>query len=355
MQVLKRVGQECEAHGVVYWTAAAVGDLIQFEVRRPYSIRTTREKGADVAKAGTSDMLSQLRFAEEIGKRLNDRPAAGEHSGGRPEVIVADVFATAALLKASREDLGAKHSLSPANILLYFDEPNMGLHLSTNTAGAAAAIMRDAPLTAVLASATLPGWGQLPAWWRGDGSPACRSVITTEPYDLPHAALSLLSLKAGTRAPISLLSLFPSHAAFAAAVRGAARRRILLLRHLTPAQANALLLHSPPAAAGAAEPTEAGLHALSGSVRTAREQLELAVLRLADEPERYEALRKAWAAEAAKGRVKADSLRAACRCVARRARFLFLAGGSFGFLFQAWDACFGAGDARRVMNSYPRF
>lgn len=28
-QVLKRVGQECEAHRIVYWTAASVGDLFQ--------------------------------------------------------------------------------------------------------------------------------------------------------------------------------------------------------------------------------------------------------------------------------------------------------------------------------------
>ena len=27
MQVLKRVGSECEAHGVVYWTAAKSGNL----------------------------------------------------------------------------------------------------------------------------------------------------------------------------------------------------------------------------------------------------------------------------------------------------------------------------------------
>ena len=230
---------------------------------------------------------------------------------------MADVFATAALLAASRE-LGAKHALSPANMLLYFDEPNMGLHLSTATAAAAASLMRDAPLTAVLASATLAGWGALPSWWRGDGSPACRSVITTEPYDLPHAQLSLYTPKAGTRVPISLLSLFPSHAAFAAAVRGGpARRRILMLRHLTPAQANSLLLHGmpqpqAPAEGGAAAAPDGGLHALSGSVRTAREQLELALLRLADDPARYEALRRAWAMEASRGKQQSENLRAAC-------------------------------------------
>lgn len=187
-QVLKRVGQECEAHGVVYWTAAAVGDLTKYEVRRPYSIRTQREKGPDQARAGTSSMAEQIKFAGEAGDRLKDRPSVGDTKGGRPEVVIADVFATAALLAAVKTGELKPFGLTKHNVVLYFDEPNMGLHLSKATADAAANIMRDAPVAAVLASATLPSWGALPSWWRGDGSPASRTVITQEPC-VPASAL----------------------------------------------------------------------------------------------------------------------------------------------------------------------
>lgn len=74
----------------------------------------------------------------------------------------------------------------------------------------------------------------------------------------------------------------------------------------------------PPHFAGAgaatytAETTEPLLGALNSSVRTAREQLELALLALADDPKRFEQLKKAWGAEAKAGSAKAASLRAAC-------------------------------------------
>lgn len=347
-QVLKRVGQECEAHGVVYWTAAAVGDLTKYEVRRPYSIRTQREKGPDQARAGTSSMAEQIKFAGEAGDRLKDRPAVGDSKGGRPEVIIADVFATAALLAAVKTGELKGLGLTKHSVVLYFDEPNMGLHLSKATADAAASIMRDAPVAAVLASATLPSWGALPSWWRGDGSPASRTVITQEPYDLPHAALAVLSN--GRRGPLNLLSLFPTFASFSAVVRcGSQRLRVLLLRYLTASQANSLLigsgarhsrakhapttrlpvalskrsppgayprpLHFPPpsgVATPTAESTEPLLGALNSSVRTAREQLELALLALADDPKRFAELKRAWAAEAKAASTPAASLRAAC-------------------------------------------
>lgn len=301
-QVLKRVGQECEAHGVVYWTAAAVGDLTKYEVRRPYSIRTQREKGPDQARAGTSSMAEQIKFAAEAGDRLKDRPAVGETKGGRPEVVIADVFATAALLAAVKAGDLKPFGMTKHNVILYFDEPNMGLHLSATTAEAAASIMCNAPVAAVLASATLPSWGALPGWWRGDGSPASRTVITQEPcapprnplpplpsppsrrlheinplndhtsahlrsspliapaqrrYDLPHAALAVL--RNGRRTPLDLLSLFPTFASFSAVIRcGSQRLRVLLLRYLTASQANSLLIGSGAGGAAGCPPSRCG-------------------------------------------------------------------------------------------------
>lgn len=39
-------------------------------------------------------------------------------------------------------------------------------------------IMAHAPITTVLASATLPNWDRLPMWWRGRGAPTTHAVIT---------------------------------------------------------------------------------------------------------------------------------------------------------------------------------
>ncbi len=59
------MGQECEAHGVVYWTAAK--DANQFQVRRPYSIRSKRGGGGGT---GTGSMRSQL---DECEKKVRER------------------------------------------------------------------------------------------------------------------------------------------------------------------------------------------------------------------------------------------------------------------------------------------
>ncbi|KAJ1626202.1 hypothetical protein T492DRAFT_878858 [Pavlovales sp. CCMP2436] len=48
----------------------------------------------------------------------------------------------------------------------------MGVHLNTRVAAAVGQIMRYAPATTVLASATLGSWGGLPKWWYGDGKAA---------------------------------------------------------------------------------------------------------------------------------------------------------------------------------------
>lgn len=38
--------------------------------------------------------------------------------------------------------------------------------------------MKHAPLTTILASATMPNWDLLPSWWKGRGTPATRTVIS---------------------------------------------------------------------------------------------------------------------------------------------------------------------------------
>lgn len=95
-QVLKRVGQECEAHAAVYWTAARDGD--QFQVRRPYSVRTKRDKGGPTGAkggSGSGTMAAQLEEQRSRAAEGNDR------GGGTPSIIVADVYAAAALCEAA--------------------------------------------------------------------------------------------------------------------------------------------------------------------------------------------------------------------------------------------------------------
>ena len=135
-QVLKRVGQECEAHAAPYWTAARdhSGDGTLHQVRRPYSIRDkARNRKAMRAKAAIGEKLSagsgtveqQLEYAADVGYKLKDRGA------GKPDIIIADLNTTASLLKAAANaPEGSFYHKN--NLLLYFDEPNMGCLLYTS-------------------------------------------------------------------------------------------------------------------------------------------------------------------------------------------------------------------------------
>ena len=284
-QVLKRVGQECEAHAAVYWTASREGDA--FQVRRPYSIRTKRDKGAPKGGAGSGTMAAQLADARARGTEANDR------GGGTPSLIIADVYAVAALCAAA----AAEPRSSPfhsSRLVLYLDEPNMGIHLSADAASVVKSICACAPHTVVLASATLAPWRALPPWWRGDAAvPTTRVTISAPPVDLPASRLVLLDVASGEKRSVAITELFGSHAEFAAAIAGDPRLRLLLLRHLSPSQANDLLAEgwAPPGCGGEAGAMEAW-GALQPDVRTSRETLEACLLRLG--PERYASLRSKW-------------------------------------------------------------
>mmetsp|Transcript_27732 Transcript_27732/g.60749 ORF Transcript_27732/g.60749 Transcript_27732/m.60749 type:complete len:858 (+) Transcript_27732:614-3187(+) len=298
-QVLKRVGQECEAHKLVYWTAATDGE--RFQVRRPYSIRTKRGGGS----LGAGDMKDQLEACAALGKELQDI------GGGRPQVIIADIHATAALVRVAAV-AGPEAWYHRRHIILYFDEPNMGIHMDERVAGVVRDIMAHAPSTTILASATLPSWDRLPAWWKGNGAPAVRGVITQEPYELPMAKLSVLDCVSGQLAPVNPLDLFDSYRHMSRVLEGSTRSRVLLLRHFTPSQCNQLtgLLASSAAATGsgssggaaAAEEQEGSWSLLGQDVRALRECALEAEMMQQDEA-RFTALRSSWreAAQKAEG------------------------------------------------------
>eukprot|EP00192_Tetraselmis_astigmatica_P001161 CAMPEP_0117697634 /NCGR_PEP_ID=MMETSP0804-20121206/29346_1 /TAXON_ID=1074897 /ORGANISM="Tetraselmis astigmatica, Strain CCMP880" /LENGTH=1323 /DNA_ID=CAMNT_0005511923 /DNA_START=85 /DNA_END=4056 /DNA_ORIENTATION=+ len=275
--VLKTVGQSFEAHGVVYWTAAFDGN--KYQVRRPYSIRTTRTKG----DAGSTGMAEQLEKNRVEGKENRDR------GGGKPDVIIADIQATAALMEAACE-ADPKSFYHSANVVLYFDEPNMGVHLSPKVKETVSRILSYSPFTMVLASATLPPWSALPSWWRVHGQPATRATITLEPYELPQAHLEVLDELRQELRTVNLLALFESHEQFCALLRDNKRLRIIMLRHLTPQQGLDLLGADPTS-----ENTGFGL--VHGEVATLREALEANLTSLMSDKERFEELRAKWSKE----------------------------------------------------------
>jgi len=302
-QVLKRVGQECEAHGVVYWTAARDGNLHQ--VRRPYSVRfavrkrreqaqalANPEKAALVTEAkksaGSGTIEQQMFKAMDNGKLLQDRGL------GKPDVIVADVYTTAALLEASRQHAGS--FFGPDKLVLYFDEPNMGIQLEPAVSVVVHRIMLNTPKTAILASATMPNWDSLPAWWKGEGTPAKRTTIPLEPYDLPMCQLQVLDERKRKVQPISLLGLFKSHAEYSKVMKQQGMRRIVMLRYLQARQANTLLASATEGSKedgdGDKEAKKRDWMALYGDVRTLRQSLEPALLSLT--PSRFAELQADW-------------------------------------------------------------
>ena len=301
--VLKRVGQECEAHNLVYWTAAKAGDR-KFQVRRPYSIRTKRNRDikedSEAAKLiqqlekgsmGSGPIEAQLHLARRLGEELMDR------GNGQPDVIVADVHATAEMLAWSRANVDdVSNRFHRANLLLYYDEPNMGIHLDERTLQICKTIMWDAPYLTVLASATIDPWGKLPAWWKGRCEPAQRCVITQEPYELPSSRLHLWDETAKTVTPLSPLHLFKSFAEFSNAIACDERLRILLLRHLSSQQGTELLSSGQSAQQEKSEKKDkdkgGDWMALHGELKSVREALESEITELTSK--RFDALKEKW-------------------------------------------------------------
>jgi len=247
-QVLKRVGQECEAHAVPYWTAARdnTGDGTLHQVRRPYSIRDkARNKKAlraaraigEKVSAGSGTIQQQLEYAADVGYKLKD------HGAGKPDIIIADLNTTAALLKACKEESSSSF-YHESKILLYFDEPNMGIHLDPNVLGVVSSIQANMPLTAVLASATLGAWEGLEPWWRGP-TDANQITISLEPYELPMAKLAVFNEGTSEFAPMSPLNLIENYAEYQRVMEDY-RLPTLLLRHLTARHGNDLLQIQPP-------------------------------------------------------------------------------------------------------------
>ena len=247
-QVLKRVGQECEAHAVPYWTAARdhSGDGTLHQVRRPYSIRDkARNKKAlraaraigEKVSAGSGTIQQQLEYAADVGYKLKD------HGAGKPDIIIADLNTTASLLKAAalENESSFYHS---SKILLYFDEPNMGIHLDPNVLGVVSTIQSNMPHTAVLASATLGAWEGLEPWWRGPVD-ANQITISLEPYELPMAKLAVFNEGSSEVAPMSPLNLFENYAEYQRIMEDY-RLPTLLLRHLTARNGNDLMKIQPP-------------------------------------------------------------------------------------------------------------
>lgn len=217
-EILKRVGSDCEAHGINYWTAGKIGT--DYFIRRPYSVRNSKENAGQ--QRGNMYYQLLLTIAQSI--RFEDKIP------GRCDVILADIEATAALLEVLRqpddilnevklssfgtadEKLKPSHKLildeingpdtrqkytawlRPENTILFLDEPNMGIHISPEVLNIVQRITQNFPHIAILASATLKNWDALPEWWKGHEPAACKyHTISSMAYSLPIAELSLIT------------------------------------------------------------------------------------------------------------------------------------------------------------------
>jgi hypothetical protein len=202
-EILKRVGSDCEAHGINYWTAGKIGS--DYFIRRPYSVRNSKENAGQ--QRGNIYYQLLLTIAQSI--RFEDKIP------GRCDVILADIEASAAILEVLRqpdevlneikltsfgtadEKLKPSHKLildeinnpdtrqkytswlKPENTVLFFDEPNMGIHISPEVLNIVKRITAHFPHIAILASATLKNWDALPEWWKGQITPNTKCAYHT--------------------------------------------------------------------------------------------------------------------------------------------------------------------------------
>ena len=253
--VLLRVGREVVAGRIAYWIITTVlrrvvnGDQEyleeHFELRRPYAIRKAgafEKKNVDELPGPT--MKEQLEYAIHRGR------AMGDVCGGRPEMIVADYRATAALMELAHTP-EAPAEFRAHNLVLFYDEPNMGLHVDRQTHDVTRRIIQHLPQTAILASATLPSWTELPAYWINPT--AQLAVVTRLPHDLPVCELANFDLVdqdnlQGALATTSLLELFATYEGFQRhfghTCGSESRLLTLLMRHLSAAQLQSLGLRA---------------------------------------------------------------------------------------------------------------
>jgi hypothetical protein len=238
-EILKRVGSDCEAHGINYWTAGKIGT--DYFIRRPYSIRNSKENAGQLR----GDMYYQLLLTIAQSKRFEDKIP------GRCEVILADIEATAKLLEVlsqpddvlnaikltsfgnPNEELKPCHKLildginnpetrhkytswlNPENTILFFDEPNMGIHISPDVLAIVKRITSNYPHISILASATMKNWESLPEWWHGSpGRRAKYHTISSMAFSLPVAELGLITDNYKKSHAISAFDLFNNHADF---------------------------------------------------------------------------------------------------------------------------------------------
>jgi len=226
------------------------------------------------APSGSGTIKRQMELAETKARETNDR------GKGRPELILCDINATGSFLNAgsAESELSWYH---PSKLLLYFDEPNMGIHLDCDLLEIVKGVLNYAPMTMVLASATLTSWESLPPFWKGRGKAATRCSITQGAHSQPTCRLVLFDEVALECRDVNMLEIFHTYEEFRRAVAASAYARVLLLRHLTASQANEL-----------AEVESGSWLALSGEVRTLREGLEPKLMELSEE--KFLELRSRW-------------------------------------------------------------
>lgn len=251
--VLKRVGSDFAAQYACFWTIAAKPDALvpgqmSYEVRRPWNIRTKKKSKQDLITDGYSQssgpIISMLLQVCDMAQQYQDDnyyyngPGSDYYKGaatdngdrcsmdlGKPDVIICEMAACAALLQAIGDESNFTtpcvayntQMKKPAsymhpsvskfhwkNFILFFDEPNYGLFMDKECQEYSKTIVQNMPMTTILASATLPHWNFLPTWWQGERENIRLTVITHPSFELPVCELRLLSLPKMIRSNFSL-------------------------------------------------------------------------------------------------------------------------------------------------------
>lgn len=209
--LLSRAIPEMEAqHESNYWTMFQAENG-EFRVMRPNSsmlnVRREKKKWQGIIKENDENYTGKKHIIKP-NENLDRHPTVTQQIWQAnqqrarvydpiPNVILADIFTIRKMLQELADpiklnmpnDKGTPPDnptfpewLNRDNIVLFLDEPNMGI-INPDIQTCIRDILALKPIITVLASATLGDWQIIPEWWRG--SPGKLHIISSSPFEQP--------------------------------------------------------------------------------------------------------------------------------------------------------------------------
>jgi len=199
--LISRAVHEMEGqHESNYWSMFLTENG-EYQVLRPFSsmknVRRERKKWQGCVAEDDEQFRGKKSNAnaDEIKKRdptitqqfYQAESARTKAGDAVPNVIMADIFAIRKLMQELdepfvHEKIKMPKWLRKQNMVLFIDEPNMGI-FNDDIQSCMQEILTRKPFVTVLASATLGDWNTIPAWWRG--SPGRLQIISSSPFEQP--------------------------------------------------------------------------------------------------------------------------------------------------------------------------